>query len=520
MFCTNCGNEIPTGGRFCVNCGCPIKNNLAQPTVSNETHENFSDPNMADSTHLLEPVNETDKNHSFEPIAKADTDDIFSQSSDMLEKETTATQFSEELSNDAMSSQVSDALDKETTATQFSEELSDDAMFSQISYALEKQNSGILTDAQLSDTEAYSSQIQNNVQPSNTNSYIQNMQSYSNNMQQNSNMPYQQNMQSYSNNVQQNDNMPYQQNMQGYSNNFQPNGNMPYQQNMQGYSNNVQQNGNMPYQQSMEGYPNNMQPNSNISYQQSFGNQPSQNFQPEGEKKKSSTIWIIGLIVIILAAGVILFFNRDNLFSKDEPSNQVSNAENANSENNDSDNAGNEDNTQRDVVSEETDETTREPESTPKPEPTQTPKPTSNPEGVHTYKVKKGDVTWKEANSAAQGEHSHLATVNSEKEWKAILKVAKKAQRNQGINVFWIGAKRDQYDDCYFWLDSIGGDLYDNPHWLDGEPSYYDSSINKDEYYVELMYIKSSDSWILNDAPNSITTWYSGKIGYIIETED
>ena len=424
MFCTNCGNQIPTGGRFCVTCGCPVE--TFPPSPPADTTETTI-PNFNEVAH------ETQTDNSNELITE--TNNINHDVTEMKDSNSFETVQSEPLSEDEIFSQVSNALEKEAIQTQISEELSDDEMFSQVSDALAKQNFGVPSDTQFPNN--------NTVNPT----------------------------------------IP-----------TTPNNN-PYAPNTQGYQNSIPS------------------PN-NIPYQQNFENQPPQNSQPAKEKKKISVLLPI-VALFIFAIGAILFINKDILFStKEQPSKQTSNATNADTGNKDAANIKNNNQEDTDVIPEETEVVTEQPK------PTKTPKPTSDSMGIHSYKVKKGDVTWKEAKSAADGKHSHLATANSEKEWKAILKVAKKAQKTKGINVFWIGAKRNQYEDTYYWQDSTGSDLSNNPHWMDSEPSYYDSSVDKDEYYVELMYIKSSDSWVLNDAPNNITAWYSGKIGYIVENED
>lgn len=447
MFCTNCGNEIPTGGKFCVTCGCPVETFPLTPTPPADTTETTI-------SNFNEVAHETQTANSNELITETNNINHDVDVTEMKDSNSFETVHSEPLSEDEIFSQVSNALEKEAIQTQISEELSDDEMFSQVSDALAKQNFGVPSDTQFPNNDTVDPTIP-----------------------------------------------------------ITPNNN-PYVPNMQTYQNATQMPSNNPFTQNTQGYQNSIPSPNNIPYQQNFENQPPQNSQPAKEKKKISVLLPI-VALFIFAIGAILFINKDILFStKEQPSKQASNATNADTGNKDTANIKSDNQEEIDVIPEETEVVTEQPK------PTKTPKPTSDPMGIHSYKVKKGDVTWKEAKSAAEGKHSHLATANSEKEWKAILKVAKKAQKTKGINVFWIGAKRNQYEDTYYWQDSIGSDLSNNPHWMDSEPSYYDSSVDKDEYYVELMYIKSSDSWVLNDAPNNITAWYSGKIGYIVENED
>lgn len=233
---------------------------------------------------------------------------------------------------------------------------------------------------------------------------------------------------------------------------------------------------------------------------------------PTKESRNKRTIFIILIVLLVAAAavGTAVVLKSTHFFDKEEKTTETSQANNEKDQKD----------TAKTNATQPSAEPTEEPEPTSTLTPTSTPTPTVDPEGVHSYKAVKKNCTWKDASEAATKRNSHLATINSDKEWKAILKVAKKAYRQKGITVFWLGARRSANDLTYYWQDSLHQSLDFDTHWLEGEPSYYDPDIEKDECYVELLYVKSKRKWVLNDAPNNITKWFSDKIGYIVETEE
>lgn len=154
-------------------------------------------------------------------------------------------------------------------------------------------------------------------------------------------------------------------------------------------------------------------------------------------------------------------------------------------------------------------------ESSVQPVPTATVMPTESPEPVKkisSYEVVKSNMTWSEAESAAEGADSHLVYINDREEFE---KVCQKAE-GAGINVFWVGARRYRNDSWYdaTWLD---GSEITYEKWFDGEPSYT-SEDNMDEMY--LMVFKVDGEWYFNDAENDVERFYKGKMGYIVETEE
>lgn len=129
---------------------------------------------------------------------------------------------------------------------------------------------------------------------------------------------------------------------------------------------------------------------------------------------------------------------------------------------------------------------------------------------VHTsYKAVKSDDKWTDANSQAIKSGGELVSINSEEEFEEVCKLAEE----EGIKVFWASAKRYSSD---LWEDTLWSDGSDITftHWLAGEPSYT-SEEGEDEKY--LMVFKVGDKWYFNDAQNDVSSYYSGKMGYIIE---
>ena len=140
-----------------------------------------------------------------------------------------------------------------------------------------------------------------------------------------------------------------------------------------------------------------------------------------------------------------------------------------------------------------------------------TPEPIEKPK-VSSYTAYTSDATWTEASQYARNQGGYLVCINDREEFD---KVCQKADE-ENIKVFWVGAKRDSYDDWdeTKWLD--GEDItYIN--WLSGEPTYYDED-GFDENY--LMVFKVNGVWYFNDATNDVSMHYSGKMGYIVEVEE
>lgn len=150
--------------------------------------------------------------------------------------------------------------------------------------------------------------------------------------------------------------------------------------------------------------------------------------------------------------------------------------------------------------------------ATPTPIQTPTPVPVSTDKRkTSSYAAYKCDITWTEAERNAGLLGGHLVCINDREEFE---KVCRKADE-QNIKVFWVGAYRNSYDN---WEDTkwLDGENITFIKWLDGEPSYYENG--DEENY--LMVFKVKGAWYFNDAINDVSEYYSGKMGYIVETEE
>ena len=144
-------------------------------------------------------------------------------------------------------------------------------------------------------------------------------------------------------------------------------------------------------------------------------------------------------------------------------------------------------------------------------DPTPIPEPTKEPEYGPQYTVYKTNITWNEANQYALRQGGYLVCINSAQEFNKVCALADA----KGIKVFWAGAKRGLYDDWFdtYWHD--GEQMYFT-NWLSGEPTYYSEDGEEERY---LMIFKVGNDWYYNDAINDVSQYYSGKMGYIVETE-
>ena len=145
---------------------------------------------------------------------------------------------------------------------------------------------------------------------------------------------------------------------------------------------------------------------------------------------------------------------------------------------------------------------------------------------IHKYQIVMEDITWSEAYlKSMEVNGGYLVHINSQEEMDAIL--AQIAEEGHEDGIFWIGGMRSPTKDEYYWIDTqmntAGEALNNESYWLDGEPSLYDSSIDLEECYMNMFYVKSAGKWIWNDTILdlvSVAPGYTGKIGYIIEIEE
>ncbi len=92
--------------------------------------------------------------------------------------------------------------------------------------------------------------------------------------------------------------------------------------------------------------------------------------------------------------------------------------------------------------------------------------------------------------------------------------------------IFWIGGKRPEDDEDYYWVDTQGNEVGEalnaESYWLTGEPSM-EGSEGEQEHYMNMFYVKKEERFIWNDTSNDVIALvpsYSGKVGYIVEIED
>ena len=131
---------------------------------------------------------------------------------------------------------------------------------------------------------------------------------------------------------------------------------------------------------------------------------------------------------------------------------------------------------------------------------------------VSSYAAFTSDATWTDANQYAQDYGGYLACINTEEEFYKVCNLADE----QGLKVFWVGARRNSYDN---WMEAewLDGEPINYTNWLSGEPTYFDENGSEENY---LMVFKVKSVWYFNDATNDVSMHYPGKMGYIVEIEE
>ena len=127
-----------------------------------------------------------------------------------------------------------------------------------------------------------------------------------------------------------------------------------------------------------------------------------------------------------------------------------------------------------------------------------------------TYMVYKSDAGWETANNNANYYGGHLVSINSADEFRKVCNLA----YNNGIKVFWVGAKRG-YSQAWSNVRWNDGSYMDFTQWYTTEPSYRSEGV--EECYLMVFYVNGT--WYYNDAPESVSQYYSGRMGYIVEYE-
>lgn len=148
---------------------------------------------------------------------------------------------------------------------------------------------------------------------------------------------------------------------------------------------------------------------------------------------------------------------------------------------------------------------------------------------IHRYEVFVEDCTWQEAYEKCREKGGYLVRINSEEEFKQIVKVIKK-NKNYDKKQYYIGMRRDTGSDAYYLVDEENqfmGERMDHGYtpwaeslWLEDEPSYRDETLQVDETAVSIFRHRDLKRWVINDIPSELVVQipsYQGKVGYICE---
>ena len=162
---------------------------------------------------------------------------------------------------------------------------------------------------------------------------------------------------------------------------------------------------------------------------------------------------------------------------------------------------------------------TAEPTPTPTPTapvetvvPTETPTPTPTPKPEPTYEVVKADVSWADAEAAAEAKGGHLVVIDSAEKWTRVAQLADES----GLTYVWIGLHRTDSGELAWVKDNVDP-VY---NWASGEPSVHDTNGAAEDY---VLITRTNSGWYYNDCigdpAGRYPQFYSGKIGYIIEID-
>ena len=144
--------------------------------------------------------------------------------------------------------------------------------------------------------------------------------------------------------------------------------------------------------------------------------------------------------------------------------------------------------------------------------PTETPTPTPTPKPEPTYEVVTADVSWADAEAAAQAKGGHLVVIDSAEKWTRVAQLADES----GLTYVWIGLHRTDSGELAWVKDNVDP-VY---NWASGEPSVHDTNGAAEDY---MLITRTSSGWYYNDCigdpAGRYPQFYSGKIGYIIEID-
>lgn len=144
--------------------------------------------------------------------------------------------------------------------------------------------------------------------------------------------------------------------------------------------------------------------------------------------------------------------------------------------------------------------------------PTETPTPTPTPKPEPTYEVVTADVSWADAEAAAEAKGGHLVVIDSAEKWTRVAQLADES----GLTYVWIGLHRTDSGELAWVKDNVDP-VY---NWASGEPSVHDTNGAAEDY---VLITRTNSGWYYNDCigdpAGRYPQFYSGKIGYIIEID-
>ena len=144
--------------------------------------------------------------------------------------------------------------------------------------------------------------------------------------------------------------------------------------------------------------------------------------------------------------------------------------------------------------------------------PTETPTPTPTPKPEPTYEVVTADVSWADAEAAAEAKGGHLVVIDSAEKWTRVAQLADES----GLTYVWIGLHRTDSGELAWVRDNVDP-VY---NWASGEPSVHDTNGAAEDY---VLITRTNSGWYYNDCigdpAGRYPQFYSGKIGYIIEID-
>lgn len=144
--------------------------------------------------------------------------------------------------------------------------------------------------------------------------------------------------------------------------------------------------------------------------------------------------------------------------------------------------------------------------------PTETPTPTPTPKPEPTYEVVTADVSWADAEAAAEAKGGHLIVIDSAEKWTRVAQLADES----GLTYVWIGLHRIDSGELAWVKDNVDP-VY---NWASGEPSVHDTNGAAEDY---VLITRTNSGWYYNDCigdpAGRYPQFYSGKIGYIIEID-